>query len=100
MGIVWNPQAIANLKSIENYHKDMGLGSGRIEELISGIFSAVERLHQHPESGRIVPEINDPDFREVIWKNWRIIYLLDTRQKQIEILNVLHSAQQLGSIGQ
>jgi hypothetical protein len=45
----------------------------------------------------MVPEIGDPNFREVIWKNWRIIHLLPTApEAPLEILNVLHSAQQLG----
>lgn len=99
MRIVWNPQAQANLRSIQTYLQDAGLDQEKIEDIIRNIFSAVDRLEKHARSGRIVPEIGDPDFREVLWKSWRIIYLMPQSPGiPLEILNVIHSAQQLGSI--
>lgn len=96
MRIHWNPQAKTNLRSIKTYYEDEAV-EPVISNVIRGIFSAVDRLKRHPHSGRVVPEINDSKFREVIWKKWRIIYTVSDQSEQIEILNVLHTAQQLGS---
>ncbi|MES4785391.1 MAG: type II toxin-antitoxin system RelE/ParE family toxin [Nitrospiraceae bacterium] len=46
-----------------------------------------------PESGRIVPETNDPNFREVILGNYRLIYRL--RSGDVQILTVHHGARKL-----
>ena len=99
MRSVWNPQARRNIKSIKAFHKEEGVPSEVTQRLISGIISATDQLVAHPRSGRMVPEIEDPHFREVIWKKWRIIYLLpEIAGEPLEILNVLHSAQQLGPL--
>ncbi len=58
-----------------------------IEELIHSI----DRLESFPLSGRIIPEINIPDYREVIFRNYRIMYTI--RNSVIEVLRVVHSAR-------
>lgn len=54
---------------------------------------AVERLEKFRELGRIVPETNDPNIRELILGNYRIVYRLkfDTP----EILTIYHSSRLL-----
>ncbi len=44
--------------------------------VIERIMGAVERLTAFPESGRIVPERNEPTIREVIVKPFRVVYRL------------------------
>ena len=39
-----------------------------------GAFDATERLTVFPESGRIVPEYQNPDIREIVYGSYRIIY--------------------------
>ncbi len=56
-------------------------------------FDATDRLADFPESGRVVPEMNDPDFREIILGNYRLIYRL--RSGDVEILTVHHGARQI-----
>jgi len=64
MRIVWSPQSLRDLSGIRDYvPKD----SERYADLtITRIFSAVEQLLRFPESGRIVPERNDPEIREIL----------------------------------
>lgn len=38
MRIVWNPQAQANLRSIQTYLQDAGLDQEKIEDIIRNIF--------------------------------------------------------------
>jgi plasmid stabilization system protein ParE len=63
------------------------------ERFVRSIFHAVERLADFPESGRIVPEFNDPAIREVIRKPCRVVYRVDGRKRVVEIARVWHAAR-------
>jgi toxin ParE1/3/4 len=41
-----------------------------------GLIDVAERIARYPESGRMVPEVSTPEVREVIYSNFRVIYLL------------------------
>lgn len=60
---------------------------------VKKIIGSVDRLSEFPNSGRVVPEFNNPQTREIIFHNYRIIYRL--REDYIEISDVLHSARLL-----
>jgi plasmid stabilization system protein ParE len=51
----------------------------------------VDRLQDHPLSGRVVPELGDTSIREVIHGNYRIVYRL--RHDVVEIATVFHGAR-------
>lgn len=96
MKVIWNPVARKNLQTIQDHYQQFSGATAK--EVIKGIILATKRLEDFPKSGRIIPEISDPDFREVIWNDWRIIYLIPHEDGEyIEILNIIHSAQQFGS---
>ena len=64
MRILWSPQSLRDLDAIHGYiAKDSEHYAGLT---IARIFSAVEQLIQFPRSGRIVPERDEPEIREVI----------------------------------
>ena len=50
-----------------------------------------------PKVGRIVPEKNDENIRELIEGNYRIIYEI-RGEDRIEVLLVHHSSRPLGNI--
>ncbi len=52
-----------------------------------------EQIGSFPQSGRMVPEYRRADIREVIERPYRIIYRV--KEDQIDVLSVVHSAQQL-----
>jgi plasmid stabilization system protein ParE len=58
------------------------------------IVGAVERLKTFPESGRVVPELSDPLYRELIMGSYRIVYRLRPGES-VEILTVFHGARLL-----
>lgn len=58
---------------------------------IDAIFKKVEILTSAPEIGRIVPEFGRSDIRELLFGNYRIIYLFS--KKRISILTVRHFKQ-------
>jgi addiction module RelE/StbE family toxin len=61
------------------------------EKWIETVFSKVEQLKSFPKSGRIVPEINSKDFRELIYGNYRIIYRVE--KTPVSILTIRHGKQ-------
>ena len=87
--IVWSPQSIEDVESIRDY---ISRDSARFGLLVAAeIIQAVERLSRFPESGRIVPEFGDPALREVLWRNYRIVYRL--QQSTVEVVTVFHGAR-------
>jgi plasmid stabilization system protein ParE len=61
---------------------------------VKSLFTSTNVLKQNPYIGRVVPEFNDPNIRELIRGNYRIIYrLID--EKQIDIITIHHSARLL-----
>jgi toxin ParE1/3/4 len=89
--IVWSPQAIRDLESIHDF---IALDSAVYAALVAQrIVRAVERLGSFPQSGRIVPELQRPDVREVIHRPFRIVYRL--RDDTVEIVTVFWSSRLL-----
>jgi toxin ParE1/3/4 len=87
--ILWSPQALLDLESIRDY---IARDSPRYAELvIRRLVAAVERLEAFPQSGRIVPERNTEDVREIIVKPYRVVYRL--RPELVEIVTVFRASR-------
>lgn len=87
--IAWTEPAVSDLNSIHSYiARDAEVYA---DAVIEEIFDAVDRLISFPKSGRIVPELDDSNTREVIVGNYRVIY--DTSGEDVRILSVLHGAR-------
>ena len=84
--ITWSPQSLDDLDSIAEY---IARDSARYaQSTVEKIIEAAEILKRFPRIGRVVPEMRDEDIREILHKNYRIIYEL--HGEKIEILTVLH----------
>jgi len=93
--IRWSLQAIADVEAIRDF---ISRDSSTYGALVAArIVSAIERLALFPESGRIVPEFRDPALREVLWRNYRIVYRC--RLGCVEIATVFHGARLFASEG-
>ena len=89
MRVIWSPLAVDRVSEIADYIAQDKPAAA--EKWIDTVFSKVEQLKSSPEIGRIVPEISDSQFRELIYGNYRIIYRIET--KQISILTIRHGRQ-------
>jgi len=87
--IIWSPLAIDRVAEIAEYIAQDSPNSA--QKWVESTFQVVERLEKFPKSGRIVPEIIQDDFREIIHGNYRIIYRLQT--EIVSILTVRHGRQ-------
>jgi plasmid stabilization system protein ParE len=89
--LIWSPTAKLDLKDIAAFIAEDS--STVAERFIGSLFHAVERLADFQESGRIVPEFNDPAIREVIRKPCRIVYRVQRGKHIIEIARICHGAR-------
>ena len=89
--IVWSEEALKDIEEIISFiSKDSELYA---VNFASKIVSAVETLKMFPEIGSIVPEYGDPKMREIIYRNYRIVYLIEERA--VEIITVFHGSKLL-----
>ena len=89
MKIIWSPLAVDRAAEIAEY---IALDkSSAARKWISTLFAKVEKLSSSPKIGRVVPEIGDQQFREMIYRNYRIIYRME--KKQLSILTIRHGKQ-------
>ena len=58
-------------------------------KFVDKLISVTENLIQYPEKGRVVPELSIDQIREIVYKNYRIVYLL--KKNSVGILTVFES---------
>jgi len=88
--ILWTKQAQADLAAIRAF---ISQDSPRYASvIIFRIIGATDRLVPFPESGRSVPEFEDPLVREVMHPPYRIVYRL-VGIDEVHVLTVHHSSQ-------
>lgn len=87
----WTPQAAEDLDAAAAY---IAQDSPHYASLfVLQIINAVERLDRFPQSGRIVPESDNREIREILHGNYRIVYRL--KYEIVEILTVYHGSRLL-----
>lgn len=91
MKIIWSEPAISDLENIRDYIAKDSEYYATI--FIEKIITAVEKVAAFPLMGRIAPECNNKNIREVIYQNYRIIYKVNN--KAIFILTVIHGGRNL-----
>ena len=91
MKIYWSPLAVERLEEIYDYLSNDSVSAA--QNLIENIFEKVESLADNSERGRIVPESNRGDIRELFEGEYRIIYKLES--KKLFILTIRNFKQLL-----
>ena len=74
--------AVADLEELKAWYSEQGVPEVG-DRLLVEILERIERLAEHPEMGRIVPEFNQPFLRELLSPPLRIIYRRDSRHVRI-----------------
>jgi len=88
--IRWTEKASSHLHAIHEYiARDSKTYATRF---IRSLITATTKLETMPRIGRIVPELENYGFREVIYQNYRIVYRI-IGNEDVEILAVLHGAR-------
>jgi addiction module RelE/StbE family toxin len=89
--VTWTKRSLKDLRSIYDYISlDSNFYAARF---INTLIARVEQLYEFPQSGRVVPEKNDPEIRELIEGNYRIFYRL--QKNKIIILRIHNAARNI-----
>ncbi len=91
--VKWSPEAIDDLESIRDYINRDSQNYASI--VISKIFDSLAQIKEFPSSGRIVPEINNDNFREIFIYSYRIIYQINLNN--LTIIAIIHAKQQFNT---
>ena len=63
------------------------------------LITQAKKLGQFPQMGRMVPEFDKPDIREIVVRSYRVIYRVDDGDCRIEIVRFWHAARGTPEIG-
>jgi len=89
--IRWSPKAADSLEEICDY---IARDSEHYAALFAKrILATIDRIPAFPKLGRVVPEYEDENLREVLFHNYRVVYRL--RKEAIEVVLITHGARQL-----
>jgi len=89
--LIWAPSARLDLRELVAYiAESRSTASGRF---VRQVFRLVGQLVDFPESGRIVPEFDDPNIRELIRRPCRIVYRVKPQERIVEIVRIWHAAR-------
>jgi plasmid stabilization system protein ParE len=91
-------QAQSELDAIIEYYERVGATSFA-EVFEKKVIEKVRPLERFPRMGRVVPEIKDEAIREVIYRNYRLVYVVDADDENVEVLTIFHSSRQFGTPG-
>jgi plasmid stabilization system protein ParE len=87
----WSLTAGSDLQDIEDFiARDSVLHA---LTFVDRVVKSTETLLKTPQIGRIVPEFNRPDLRELIFRDYRIVYLM--QNDEVFILRVVHGSRDL-----
>jgi toxin ParE1/3/4 len=89
--IVWTPHASDDYEATCFYLERQSPRDA--EAFATQVTRTVERLSSFPHLGRMVPEFELPEIREVLVQGYRVVYRFD--QDRVEILTVRHGSRLL-----
>lgn len=91
MKIAWTERAREDIFFIGLYKKKFSpVGA---TEFIRDIRKRIAFLTENPRIGRMIPEINNPDIRELLYKRYRVVYRI--KPEQIDILTIFEGHKPL-----
>lgn len=89
----WTKFALENISDIADFISKDSVSYAEL--FVRKIFEKVIILEEFPNSGRIVPEFENSQIRELIFGSYRIVYKL--YDIKIDIVTVHHSARLLSN---
>lgn len=87
MELIWSETAADDLEQVQNYIAEDNIDAAI--NFIRAIFEEVEKIPLQPYRGRKVPELLKEEYREIIFRKYRIMYRVN--ETAIFILAIIHS---------
>lgn len=91
MKLNWTNEALQRLQAIENYIARDNIEAAAL--FVNKLIYLAETIVANPRIGRVVPELAIENIRELLHKNYRIVYIV--KKNSIDILTVYEGHQLL-----
>ncbi len=92
--VIWSFEATDDLNAIADYiAKDSAFYAAAF---VQEICDASRSLRELSERGRIVPELSNPNIRELFVKEYRLIYGIE--ESRVVILGIIHGRRDLKTL--
>ncbi|HRF88793.1 MAG: type II toxin-antitoxin system RelE/ParE family toxin [Cellvibrionales bacterium] len=93
MKLRWSRRALKDVAQLRDY---IALDSPvYAQQFIGQLTTRLENLSTFPRSGRLAPEAEHNDIREVVYRGYRAIYQLIEARQEIVIVTVVHGSRDL-----
>ena len=89
MKVIWSNEATDDLAAIHDYFANDS--PEYATKTVKRILQRARQIANFPFSGRMVPELNNQDIRELIEGSYRIIYV--TLPQEVRVLTVYHTSR-------
>ena len=89
MRVLWTDAALNQLEAIRDFLSQTS--PEYAQRIVERLVNRSEQIAAFPRSGRMVPEYEIDEVRQVIESSYRIIYLI--REEQIEVLAIIHTSR-------
>jgi toxin ParE1/3/4 len=86
--VTWTARARADL----NHDRIAEDSPQNAKRVVREMRRKADVLAETPHIGRVVPELNDPEVREIPAYSWRIVY--HVRERRVFVITVIHKRQQ------
>ncbi len=94
MKISWRERALDDIEAIRDYiAKD---NSFYAKVFVEKIVEQIEKLEGFPMVGRFVPEYSNESIRELLYRDYRVIY--EIFDGEIYIITVIHGSRRIDSM--
>ena len=93
MNVIWTESALSQLEAIYEYIAQTSPEYAL--RMIDRLTRRSIQITEFPFSGRMVPEYESNEVREVLEWPYRIIYLIRPEQARVEVLAVVHGSRLL-----
>ncbi len=91
MKLFWTKEALLCLQEVEEYiSRDNPIAAA---DFADKLISLAETIVDNPKKGRVVPELSLENIRELLFRNYRIVYLI--KKSSVEVLTVFEGHQLL-----
>lgn len=89
--VTWTKLALKDLDSIHDFiAQDSEVYAKKFTEKL---IARVQQLQEFPQSGRVVPEFDNTEIRELIEGNYRLVYKVSSMS--VNIIRVHHASRKM-----
>jgi len=92
--LLWSGPALQDLRNAVDWIRNDDPNAARA--VATRIKQALERLSRFPRSGRVVPELAEAGYREIVVAPFRIVY--EAHDDRIVVLRVWHGRRDLNAV--